>query len=134
MMARRDSPEPPGPSCISKNTLVASTTSSRRVYLFTARPTISSELPKLYTLAVSQNVMPSSTACRNKGSAASSPSDHSLKPREVSPKLMQPSAMRLTFRPALPRWVYSMVGLLPLDGLVQSVRPGPATDDAPPHY
>src|SRR5262245_32493323 len=75
-------------------------------------------------LAVSQNVMPSSTACRNMGSAASSPSAHSLKPREVSPKLMQPSAMRLTFRPVLPRCVYSMVGLLPLDGPVRSGRVG----------
>jgi hypothetical protein len=103
MIALRDSPEPPGPSFIGKKTFVANTTSSRRVYLRIARPTISSELPKPYALAVSQNVMPSSTACRKIGSAASSPSAHSLKPFVVSPKLMQPSAIRLTFRPELPR-------------------------------
>ncbi len=67
MIALRDNPEPPGPSCIGKNTLVASTISSRRAYFFNARPTISSELPKLYTLAVSQKVMPSSMACWKNG-------------------------------------------------------------------
>jgi hypothetical protein len=46
MIALRDSPEPPGPSCILKNTLVASTMSSRRLYFINARPAISSELPK----------------------------------------------------------------------------------------
>jgi hypothetical protein len=56
-------------------------------------------------LAVSQKVMPSSTACRKIGSAPSSSSAHSLKPREVSPKLMQPNATRLTFRPERPRRV-----------------------------
>ena len=46
MIALRDSPEPPGPSCIVKNTLVASTTSSRREYRSIALPTISSDVPK----------------------------------------------------------------------------------------
>ena len=44
-MALRDSPDPPGPSCILLCTLVASTMSSRRAYDLTARPTNSSELP-----------------------------------------------------------------------------------------
>src|SRR5689334_14164386 len=52
--------------------------------------------------------MPSSTACRNSGSAASSPSDHWSLRRSDKPKLMHPSAIRLTFRPELPRRVYSM--------------------------
>ena len=73
-----------------------------------ARPTISSEVPAPYTFAVSQNVMPRSSACRNNGSAPSSSSAHSLKPFEVSPKLMQPSAMRLILRPEDPSRVYSM--------------------------
>ncbi len=47
MIALRDRPEPPGPSCILKNTLVASTTSSRRLYFSIARPTTSSEDPLL---------------------------------------------------------------------------------------
>src|SRR5512139_177208 len=50
--------------------------------------------------------MPSSSACRKTGSASSSPSPHWLKPREVSPKLMHPSAIRLTFRPDVPRRAY----------------------------
>jgi hypothetical protein len=41
------------------------------------------------------------------GPASSSPKDHSLNPRD-SPKLMQPSAIRLTFKPDLPRRMYSM--------------------------
>lgn len=32
-----------------------------------ARPTMSSDVPSPYTFAVSQNVMPSSTACRKMG-------------------------------------------------------------------
>jgi hypothetical protein len=46
MIALRERPPPPGPSCIGKNTLVASTTSSRLVYLRSARPTISSDVPR----------------------------------------------------------------------------------------
>ncbi len=38
----------------------------------------------------------------------SSSSAHWLKPRDVSPKLMQPSAMRLTLSPEVPSRVYSM--------------------------
>jgi hypothetical protein len=45
MIARLDRPSPPGPSPILKYTLVASTTSSRRVYFLTARPTVSSDVP-----------------------------------------------------------------------------------------
>jgi hypothetical protein len=90
-----------------KWTLVARTTSSRRVYFWIARPTISSELPYPYTLAVSQKMTPRSRACRKIGSAPASSRAHSLNPREVSPKLMQPRAMRLTFSPELPRRVYS---------------------------
>ena len=45
MIALRDSPEPPGPSCILKYTFVARTMSSRRVYFRIARPTISSDVP-----------------------------------------------------------------------------------------
>src|SRR6266498_3097375 len=37
---------------------------------------------------------------------------HSLKPRDVSPKLIQPNAIRLTFRPEVPRRVYCMDGSL----------------------
>ena len=44
--------------------------------------------------------MPSSTACLKKGPASSSLKDHSLNPYS-SPKLMQPSAIRLTFKPEL---------------------------------
>ncbi|GAA4154315.1 hypothetical protein GCM10023068_36560 [Leifsonia shinshuensis] len=59
--------------------------------------------------AVSQNVIPASTAWRKIGAAASSSSAHSLKPRDLSPKLMQPSARRLTVRPVDPSRVYSIV-------------------------
>ena len=45
MIATRDSPEPPGPSCIFPETFVAITISSRRAYVLIARPTNSSELP-----------------------------------------------------------------------------------------
>jgi hypothetical protein len=47
MIALRDKPEPPGPACISKKTLVASTTSSRRLYFSMARPVTSSDEPPL---------------------------------------------------------------------------------------
>ena len=59
-------------------------------------------------MAVSQKVMPSSSAWRKMGSAPASSRAHSLNPREVSPKLMHPSAMRLTFNPEVPRRVYSI--------------------------
>ncbi len=65
--------------------------------------------------AVSQKVMPSSTACRKIGSAASSSSAHGIR-LAGSPKLMQPSAMRLTFSPDVPRRVYSMVWFLSVCG------------------
>src|SRR3954468_19651584 len=55
-------------------------------------------------LAVSQKVTPSSTACRNSGSAASASSAQGI--RERSPKLMQPRVMRLTLSPEVPRRVY----------------------------
>ena len=45
MIALRDSPAPFGPSRIRPWTLVAITTSSRRASSFSARPTISSEVP-----------------------------------------------------------------------------------------
>src|SRR6478735_9816900 len=64
-------------------------------------------------LAVSQKVMPSSTACRKMGSPASSSSDQLLNPREVSPKLMQPSAILLTLSPDEPSRTYSMGTILP---------------------
>jgi len=44
-VALRDSPWPPGPSCILPCTLVARTISSRRAYRLIARPTSSSEVP-----------------------------------------------------------------------------------------
>ena len=47
MIALRDRPEPPGPACMGKCTLVARTMSSRRLYLVIARPTISSDVPRL---------------------------------------------------------------------------------------
>src|SRR4029450_1442232 len=109
MIALRESPDLPGPSCILKCTLVAKTMSSRRAYFLKARPTISSELPIPYTLAVSQKLMPRSTACWKNGWASSSLMDHALNPRDVSPKLMQPSAIRLTWRPELPRRLFSMI-------------------------
>ena len=109
MIALRDRPDPPGRSCIVKCTLVASTMSSRRLYFFSARPTISSELPKPVDVGGVPKVTPSSTACWKNGWASSYPSDHSLNPRDVSPKLMQPSAIRLTRRPELPRRLYSML-------------------------
>jgi hypothetical protein len=46
-------------------------------------------------LAVSQKVIPSSTACRKNCSASSSSRVHGVCGRGV-PKLMQPSALRLT--------------------------------------
>src|SRR5215213_6848411 len=113
MIALRDRPDPPGPSCILKKTLVASTIASRSVYLRMARPTISSDVPFVYAFAVSQNVMPSSTACRKIGSADWSSSAQPLDPREASPKLMQPSAIRLILSPDAPRRVYC-IGLFPL--------------------
>ena len=45
MIALRDRPEPPGPSCIGENSLVARTIVLAAVYFRIARPTISSELP-----------------------------------------------------------------------------------------
>lgn len=74
-------------------------------------------------LAVSQKVMPSSTVCRKIGSAAVSSSTHGMR-FAGSPKLMQPRAMRLTFRPEVPRRVYSMNNYLCLSG---SVCPTPLT-------
>src|SRR4051794_38417732 len=53
--------------------------------------------------------MPSSTACRKIGSAASSSNDHWSAPRAARPKLMHPSVIRLILRPELPRRVYSMI-------------------------
>jgi hypothetical protein len=44
-IALRDSPLPPGPSCIFPLTLVASTMSARRENRLIARPTNSSEVP-----------------------------------------------------------------------------------------
>jgi len=61
--------------------------------------------------AVSQKVMPSSTVYRKIGSAAESSSTHGIR-FAGSPKLMQPSAIRLTFRPEVPRSVYSMTDFL----------------------
>jgi hypothetical protein len=55
-------------------------------------------------LAVSQKVMPRSSAWRKSGCAASSSSVHGWYSLGV-PKLMQPSAMRLTFSPEVPRLV-----------------------------
>src|SRR4051794_5988312 len=57
--------------------------------------------------------MPRSTACRKIGSAAASSRTHPSPPSEV-PKLMHPSATRLTFSPDVPSRVYSMsASLLP---------------------
>src|SRR5258708_7412646 len=67
--------------------------------------------------------MPWSIACRKIGSAPASSRVHSLNPREVFPKLMQPSAMRLTFNAEAPRRVYSMINSLLrscVDGVVGS--------------
>ncbi len=84
-IAARDNPAPVGPSCIRPDTFVASTMSCRRAYRRTARPTNSSEVPCWYTFAVSQNVTPSSTACRKNGCAASSSSVHECRPAPGSP-------------------------------------------------
>ena len=84
--------------------LVASTISSRVVSCLIARPTISSEVPAPYALAVSQKVMPRSSAWRNSGCAASSCSAHGCHSLGV-PKLMQPSVIRLIFSPEIPRLV-----------------------------
>ena len=72
----RDSPRPFGPGRIGLNTLVAITTSSRRASSLSARPVISSLAPNEYTFAVSKKLMPSSSARRKNGRAASSRSAH----------------------------------------------------------
>ena len=69
-----------------------------------ARPTISSERAE----AVDVGGVPERDAeldglFGRTAAAASSSSAHSLYPRDVSPKLMQPSAIRLTCRSELPR-------------------------------
>src|SRR5436189_2262843 len=69
--------------------------------------------------------MPRSTACWKNGPASSSPKAHSLNPREVSPKLMHPNAIRLTFRPESPRRLYSMINFLPRLGSPLSLSKHP---------
>src|SRR3954468_19974686 len=69
--------------------------------------------------------MPSSTACRKRGSLSLSSRDQGWLPRLLSPKLMQPSAILLTLRPDWPRRVYSMAEVLPLGGLGERLRPPP---------
>src|SRR5690348_13525991 len=63
-------------------------------------------------LAVSHNVIPSSTARRKIGSAPSSFNVHGSNSLG-SPKLMQPRVIRLALRPEEPSRVYSMVQDLP---------------------
>ena len=58
-------------------------------------------------LAVSQKVMPSSTACRKIGSRRRRRRAHGIR-GTGSPKLMQPSAIRLTLRPDDPSRTYSI--------------------------
>src|SRR5207302_10030812 len=64
--------------------------------------------PSEYTLAVSNVVIPASSACSMIGRASSRLSPHSCVPREGSPKPMQPTMMRETFNPEWPNRLYSM--------------------------
>ena len=57
-----------------KNTLVASTTSSRSAYSRSHRPVTSSLAPSEYMSAVSKKLTPASTASRKNGSAPSASS------------------------------------------------------------
>ena len=57
----------------------------REAYFFGADDDL---LEHRYRVAVSLKVMPSSIACWKNGWTSHRPSDHSLKPRDVSPKLM----------------------------------------------
>ena len=91
-------------------TLVAITTSSRFAMSARARPTYSSLVPSEYTLAVSKNVMPASSARRMNVRDVSSSSDHEWVPRPDSPKLMQPRQMRDTSRPVSPSLTYFTSG------------------------
>jgi hypothetical protein len=63
-------------------------------------------------LAVSQQVMPSSTAWRQIGSARSS-SSVAQGSREPSPKAMQPTVILLIFKPDVPRRTHSMLRVFP---------------------
>jgi hypothetical protein len=81
--------------------LVASTACSRVISLRSRRPVTSSLAPAAYISAVSKNVTPNSMARRTSGSAAASSSTHSR--REVSPKLIIPSASRDTCSPVVPK-------------------------------
>ena len=85
MIALRESPAPLGPGRIRPWTLVAMTTSSRRVSWLSARPTISSLEPSEYTLAVSKKVTPRSSAREKNGLLASSPRVQAWLPRSGSP-------------------------------------------------
>ena len=58
------------------NTFVATTASSRAMYLASRRPVTSSLAPSEYASAVSKNVMPPSTAARTNCPASGSSSTH----------------------------------------------------------
>ena len=77
MMCLRDRPRAFGPGPIGLKTLVATTTSCRLAYSFSARPRISSLAPTEYMSAVSKKLMPRSSASRMNGRDASSSSTQS---------------------------------------------------------
>src|SRR5918995_828305 len=86
-------------SSIAPCTLVASTRESRLPLRCSAFPTDSSLAPLVYTFAVSRKLTPPSMA-RSMISAESS----SL---VLSPNIMHPRQISLTFAPVLPRFLYS---------------------------
>src|ERR1700753_3506004 len=77
-------------------------------------------------LAVSQNVMPSSSACWKIGAASSSPRIQVIRPAFLSPKLMQPRASRLTTSPEDPSRVYSTLPPVAVRTLVACAAVVPA--------
>jgi len=82
--------------------LVATTISSRTAYSRSSRPVISSDAPAEYMFAVSNTLMPSSTARRTIGRASSSPSTQGR--HSGVPKVIMPRAMREIFNPLAPRF------------------------------
>src|ERR1700722_1675132 len=78
-------------------------------------------------LAVSQNVMPRSSARWKIGAASSWPRIQVMRPASLSPKLMQPRASRLTSSPEDPSRVYST--LPPVALRTRGVRPSSSQCD-----
>jgi hypothetical protein len=102
MIALRDNPFPLGPGRIGWRTLVAITTSSRSAKSRRAFPRISSLEPSEYMFAVSNKLMPASSACLISGRLSSSPSDHTGCPRPGSPYVIAPIAIGETSSPVVP--------------------------------